>query len=237
MIIQSLWLGPISKLEINCIVSFLKKGYDYQLYTYEKIPNLPSEVTICDGNEILPRSDIFSYGASAGKGQGSVSAFSNFFRYKLLFEKGGIWADTDIMLLSNIDDSPYIFATQRQPDGSKKTASCFIKCPHKSEIMNYCYDVCLSKNKNDLKWGEIGPNLLHEAISRYNLENYKVDPEVFCPIDWWLLDKFLLVKPYCPPNNARCIHFWNEMWRRNNFDKNYFEIGMIFSTKKNIKMA
>ena len=37
-IVQSLWIGEyLSSLEIMCIKSFLKKGHEFHLYTYDKV--------------------------------------------------------------------------------------------------------------------------------------------------------------------------------------------------------
>jgi hypothetical protein len=51
-----------------------------------------------DGNEILPEKSIFTYQQEPGKG--SYGGFAKFFRYMLLFQKGGCWVDTSSVSLS-----------------------------------------------------------------------------------------------------------------------------------------
>ena len=97
-IIQSLWIGnELSNIEKLCINSYIKNGHTFHLYTYDEIKNVPKECVIKDAQEILPKDDIFAY--NSGLGKGSFSAFSNYFRYKLLELKGNWWTDTDIVCL------------------------------------------------------------------------------------------------------------------------------------------
>ena len=116
-IVQSLWIGPcLSLMERSCIKSFLDKGHEFHLYVYGETKNIPEGCKILDGNEILPESEIFYYkknSTNCGKSEGSVSAFSNLFRYKLLFEKGGYWVDMDMVCLKYFDfKDEYIFSSE-----------------------------------------------------------------------------------------------------------------------------
>jgi hypothetical protein len=62
IIVASFWTGPpLSNMEIMSIKSFLKNGYEYHLYVYENIENIPDGVVVMDANEIINKSEIFSY--------------------------------------------------------------------------------------------------------------------------------------------------------------------------------
>ena len=103
--IQSLWIGSaLSKLEQLCLKSFIDNDMEFHLYTYDKIDNIPEGVIIKNGNEILDKSEIFRYN------NGSVSAFSNLFRFTLLDKKGGFWVDTDVICVR-----PFSFEDEIQP--------------------------------------------------------------------------------------------------------------------------
>src|ERR1043165_5401661 len=108
-IIQGLWIGPeLSVMEQLSIVSFLRNGHDYHLYTYAELPNVPAGALIKDANAILPSSQIFQY-----KDRPSYAGFSNHFRYKLLFEHGGWWADSDVVCLRPFDFADeYVFSSE-----------------------------------------------------------------------------------------------------------------------------
>ena len=93
-IIQSLWIGKsLSKLEQLSMKSFIDHGHTYHLYTYDNVENIPNGVVVKDGNDILSKDEIYTYK------NGSVSAFSNLFRFTLLYKKGGYWVDTDLICL------------------------------------------------------------------------------------------------------------------------------------------
>ena len=55
VVVQSLWIGKLTQLEILCIKSFLKNGIDFYLYTYDKslTDALPVGTIIKDANEIM----------------------------------------------------------------------------------------------------------------------------------------------------------------------------------------
>lgn len=203
-------------MEQLSIASFLQNGHEYHLYVYDAVRNVPAGSVIKDANEILPGSRIFQY-----KHQASYAGFANFFRYKLLLERGGWWVDTDVICLKAFDFADeYVFATEQ--DGEREVISSgIIKAPAGSEMMAYAWQVCEQKDPQELKWGETGPRLTTEAVRKFSLEQYKKPYRCFCPLhfkDWrrvlepdaeGLLDE-----------DSYAIHLWNEMWRAAGQDKN-----------------
>ena len=121
--VNSLWIGKeLSTINILSINSFLYNSFKYNLYVYEDIENIPSDVNVLDGNEIVNESEIFVY--KRGFNKGSPSAFSNLFRYELLFQKGGLWVDTDIVYLKNFNlDERFVFASEIDYEGNLKVAT------------------------------------------------------------------------------------------------------------------
>src|SRR5258706_1862824 len=94
-IVQGLWIGgSLSTMERLSIKSFLANGHAYHLYAYDDVAGVPPGAVVKDGNQILPSSLIFRC-----KQNKSFAAFSDFFRYKLLLEKGGWWVDLDVVCL------------------------------------------------------------------------------------------------------------------------------------------
>src|SRR5215216_3083614 len=114
-IIQGLWIGPeLSVMEQLSASSFLRNGHEYHLYVYDEMRNVPEGTVVKAASEILPSSSIFQY-----KHQASYAGFANFFRYKLLLERGGWWADTDIVCLRPFDfAAPYVFASEMIRSGA-----------------------------------------------------------------------------------------------------------------------
>jgi hypothetical protein len=208
--IQSLWIGKrLSTMELLSIRSFLHHGHHYELFVYEPVQNLPEGAIARDANEILPASRIFQY--ADGR---SYAGFSNFFRYKLLLERGGWWVDTDVVCLRPFNfPAPYVFASEMIP-GGPVAASAVLKCPAGSDAMAFAWDFCASQIPARLKWGETGPRLVAKFLSLFALEQYLHAPEVFCPVsyrDWEnLLESGRHLKL---SERSASVHLWNEMWR------------------------
>ena len=219
-IVQSLWIGSeLTNLERTAICSHLKHGHEYHLYCYNDITNVPKGVVLKDGREILPENDIFAY--KVGDGKGSYSAFSNYFRYKLILDKGNWWVDTDVVCLKSFDfEQEIVFGSEvaKSHKDYCNICSCIFKAPAGSGFLEYCLSICLSKDKETLKWGTIGPLLITESVLMNNLWKYVMDKDVFCPINWFDWES-ILERDFDFPQSYT-VHLWNEMWRRNNKDKN-----------------
>lgn len=86
--VHGLWIGSnLSIVEIMSIKSFLKHGFTYYLYVYDNVKNIPNGCVVRNAETVIPKSEIFTYK------NGSYSAFSNYFRYAVLYKHGGIYAD------------------------------------------------------------------------------------------------------------------------------------------------
>jgi mannosyltransferase OCH1-like enzyme len=216
-IVQGLWVGAeLSVMEEMSISSFLMHGHEYHLYVYQDVKNIPAGTVVKDANEILPQSMIFQY-----RDFKSYSGFSNFFRYKLLLEKGGWWVDTDMICLRPFDfAATYVFSSEIS-DGQEVINSGAIKTPAGSRAVAYAWQVCREKNIENLVWGETGPRLMGEAVRLCSLKKFVQPPQVFCPIGYSDWDKVLEpteAQPFAETTYA--LHLWNEMWRRAGRDKN-----------------
>lgn len=217
-VIQGLWIGSgLSVMERLSIASFLGNGHEYHLYVYDEVRDVPEGAILKDGNEILPASMIFRY-----ERQKSFSAFSNFFRYKLLLERGGWWADSDMVCLKPFDfRHEYVFSSEMA--GGKEFINCgVIKAPRGSPAMEYAWNICRDKVPANLVWGEVGPRLLAESIKRLSLESFVMRPRVFCPFEYKEWDSVLNPNKIWNLGASRtyAVHLWNEIWRRNERDKN-----------------
>jgi mannosyltransferase OCH1-like enzyme len=170
-----------------------------------------------DANEILDSAYIFQY-----KGRPSYAGFANYFRYKLLLERGGWWADTDTICLKPFDfPDDYVFSSEIDYKGREVVNAGVIKTAPGSEIMAYAWGVCQKKDPPRLVWGETGPRLMAKAVKKFALGKFKKSYQTFCPVDYeqWSM----LVQPNLHLHFDDCtyaIHLWNEMWRAAGQDKN-----------------
>lgn len=217
-IVQSLWIGnQLTKLEQLAICSHLHFGHEFHLYVYEDVKGIPAGTVVKNGEEILPKSEIFAYETAWGKG--SFSAFSNFFRYKLLCEKGEWWVDTDVVCLKAFDwDRDFVAASEIMEEGWVQATTCAIKTPPDFLPVEYCWQRCQEKDKSKIVWGEVGPQLWEESIRGHNLTGYVLDPFTFCPVPYYDFAR-VLSSEAIDLSRSYAIHLWNEMWRRNAMDK------------------
>lgn len=244
-VIRTLWIGgELSSLERLALQSFINNGHKVHLYTYEEVSGVPKRIEIKDGNKILPSDRIFEY-----ESYDTPAGFADVFRFKLLLERGGIWVDTDVVCLRPFDfEDDHVFASERLRPRKRRdflprtqVASCVIKAPKGSSVLSYCYDVAIEKDWDKIKYGEIGPELMTEAVDRFQMSDQVLPYWKFCPIDWWEWDRFIddsiqtrgleevkriVLRPYA-------YHLWNELWRRNEADKDKnFDASTIYERLK-----
>jgi hypothetical protein len=218
--VQGLWIGgSLSAMEQLSIASFLSHGHDYHLYTYEPVSNVPRGAKILDGEQILPRERLFRYTEG-----GSWSGFSNFFRFKLLLERGGWWFDTDFICLQPLRfANEHVFGSEIANGRSSPTSGA-IKAPRGSPAMAHAWSVCEEKDPEKIVWGETGPALVENIVETFHLKRFVEEPRVFCPVsyrDWKsVLDPDFDTRIL---DGACTLHLWNEMWRRSgqNKDRHY----------------
>jgi hypothetical protein len=233
-VIQGLWIGgQLTIMEQLSIASFLKNGHEYHLYIYEQTDPVPEGVIVKAASEIVPKADVFT--DRDNDLNSSYANFSDVFRYKLLSEKGGFYADLDIVCLRPFDfESEYVFGSQAMQDVIEETKrhgptlvnGNVIRAPAGAEIMKFCYEQSVVRAAADREWFELGPPLLTEAVKKFGLQSHVQPSCTFNPVDWWMWDEVisdeLKVKNrlkflWSPPVHA--VHLWNSMWNRAGVDK------------------
>ena len=215
-LVQSLWIGAqLSALERLCVTSFLRHGHAFHLYVYEKPAFVPDGVELFDATEILPESSVFLY-----KEEKSLAGFANYFRYKLLLEKGGWWVDTDTVCLRPFDFSREHVFSSESVKGVAVPNNTMMKAPAGSPLMQYAWDFCRSTNAAEMKWGECGSALVIKILQEFSAWDDLQPPEVFCPIPYTDWKAFLTPGfSWNPGENTRSVHLWNELWRRSGTSK------------------
>lgn len=219
IIVNGLWIGDqLSPLELLCIKSFLDHGHSFHLWAYHPL-DLPAwtGLEMKDANKILPEKSIFRYrrGNEFGHGKGSLAGFSDIFRYKLLWEKGGWWTDMDITCLKPLDlGSDYIF----RPHDVLAVVGNLMKCPARSPLMEYCYKKAIQEvNADNTDW--LKPiRILNEGIEKHELQAF-IFPEISNPDRWEVVNyhRYFYGKKQKP---YYIFHWMNEEWRAKKIKKN-----------------
>ncbi|MFK7946491.1 MAG: glycosyltransferase [Saprospiraceae bacterium] len=219
-IVQSLWIGKtLSPLELLTLHSFIYYGHEFHLYLYEELETkIPEEVVVKNANEILPASRIFRYKYNdpiSKQGKGSVAGFSDIFRYKLLYEKGGWWVDMDVTCLKPLNFStPYVF----RPNDFLPIVGNFMKCPPKSQLMYNCYEEAVIKvTPDNIDW--LKPIIiLNKNIKKLKLSNFIHHNS--SNLDRWELIALYYFYQYPIDESYHIIHWVNTAWNNKGLNKN-----------------
>jgi hypothetical protein len=193
---------------------------------------MPAGVQVRDAEEILPRTDIFYY--ERGPGKGSISAFSNVFRYKLLAERGGWWVDVDVLCMS---DKVPAQAVAFGWESEEALGTAILKLPIGHPLAEQLFRSAMkivTRRGSELEWGETGPRLLLRLVSEGGLLSMASAASVFYPIGWTEAHLMLLPehRERLLERTTNCIflHLWNEVFRRGNFDLSKPPAGSFMST-------
>lgn len=173
-VVNSLWIGEeLSFLELLTLKSFVANGHVFHLWTYNPLKTeLPKGVVLCNAESILPRSSVFKYpnNGTIDWGSGSYAGFSDIFRYKLLYDKGGWWVDMDVTCLKPLNfDVPYFFRNHWK----FPVVGNIMKVPKGSLVMKECFDIALVEvTESNPEWHR-PIEILNEAIERNDLLKYR----------------------------------------------------------------
>jgi len=210
--IHTMWIGSkLSKLELLTLSSFLSKGHAVTLWAYDEIKStIPSGVELQDAERIFPKKRIrpkLLAEPELGIGKGSVGGvYSDLFRYKVLYERGGIWSDMDVTALRAIDLSQeYIFRPHRLG-----AVASVLKCPKHSSFLKELY-VETEAVASELTPWMLPLEILNKHIRNNNFEKYIV--RNFSNRDRWSEVYPYIVGGRAFPSEWYAMHWMNERWR------------------------
>jgi len=252
--VSCLWVGPhLSQLEQKSIQSFLNLGYNFDLYVYDPVDNVPKKTRVKDANTIVPRQKLF-------KLMDSFLPFSDYWRYQFLYQKGGIWVDLDMIAVRPFpfDKYEYVFSSEATvQSGTYKmkekavTNIGVLEAPKKSLFYKELLENCNKKlARGPLKKKTELMKDLREQVKRYGFEKYVQPPMAFCPVHWWHTKEMFYPKPGQKPMfprkwavagyskrditenpNVFMIHFWRSIAKNRHhieFDADDFPKDSLF---------
>ena len=228
--LSTLWLGNYNELVDLAIDSWIKIGYNVNLYTLNDIPKKWEKYVFkCDPKDVME----LDYAIN-------ILPFSDLWRYKLLLKyPSSIWIDADMVLLKRLPNDNRIISSEHTfQSGAFKSIS------HKKPNIGILYnlpvifltdlinkiDMCKAEFCDNMK---IFQNLLKTKRYQY-LNDYVLEPDVLCPVPWWNCDNIYYDNGYKekynvkPPTNNQIlngaigVHMWNNFtYNKNkiNFDR------------------
>ncbi len=217
--VQSFWHGDqLSPYEIMCIRSFLHHGHAFDLYSYASDLNVPVGCNLLDAGLIFPEDQAFFY--RSGPEKGSLSLFSNAFRYRLLEHKGGWWVDLDVVCQArNLPEDAYVFGFEGTQG---KIGTAVIKMPAGDPLMALCAEKSLEVGDKAL-WGQSGPDLFTGSVNALGLTKHARPVSTFYPHSWTeamdVFDPAQTERLLASCAQSTFVHLWAEVLRRARVDK------------------
>lgn len=212
-VIHGMWIGTaLSRLELLTIASFLRHGHEFHLWAYDEITTpLPPGTIVRDASTVMERTLLFRKRAAdpeTGIGAGSLSGVSSdLFRYRVLYEHGGIWADMDVTCLRPFDfTAPYLFRAHRVG-----VVGSILKAPRGSEAMARAYELTEAIADEDTPWLE-PLRILTQVVAEYDLSRYVRD-DIANPDHWTQYIRPLTERYLALPESWCAIHWMNEFFR------------------------
>ncbi len=202
----------LSPYEHLCLLSFARKGYAVNLFTYDCNCSMPDFVAVRDASEIIPEHNVFENAHE----KGSFSMFSNLFRYHLLSRIETTWIDTDVILLADeLPSGQFLYGFE---DNCRKIVNgAVLKAPHSSPLLRKLVQECRGEPET-LHWGQWGPKLLTCLVREMGLTKESQSYSVLYPIGWPdALAPFaanLRKEIVSSTRGSATLHLWNEILRR-----------------------
>ena len=227
--VNSLWVGPrLGGIERACLRSILRQGHTMTLWCYDEPEGVPPGVQVADAAEVLPAEAIIRHRS------GSVSLFSNWFRYELQRRGLGTWIDSDVYLLQPLDtEAPYLLS-EYEPG---RINGGVLRTPPDSPMLPPLLRLFEQRQVPpwlplgarlaarlrllrtgqtglaDMPWGSAGPAALTAMARRYGLVDLADPPEVHSPVPWqeadWVRDPRVALDDVVTPRTVS-LHLWNE---------------------------
>lgn len=107
MRIVSLWhSGPVRKLDLVCIASWVRLGFEVEIYSFAGITGLPRGVTVRDAGEVLASHWMERINPThhpERTDRQRIMNYSDLFRVALMQQGRGLWLDTDVFLFRRFE--------------------------------------------------------------------------------------------------------------------------------------
>lgn len=218
--VHMLWVsGELSRLARLSLASFRASGYRVRLWSYDPRHLEGAE----DAAAILP----------LPKEEASNMAYlTSLFRYRVLAEQGGVWADMDVVALSDdprIEARPLVASEKRRPfrhaeptatgESLTQVTNCFMAnpLPRAGDLWHRAVDRVSALNPEERNWENVGPHMLSSLMLREPDDGIDIlPPEMVDPVAWWNVPGYFLEERDPPPSPF--MHMYATVWARRGVD-------------------
>jgi hypothetical protein len=176
--------GPLTILNWVGVASFVRLGHTARLWAYDPL-DVPAGVVVEDASEIIPKEALFHF-MNPVTGRPDVGPFSDLFRFKLLWMRGGWWSDTDVICLQrDIPPCDYAWAQITPEIDPSALAPSQIKFPRRDSIIEQLYKNCLEASRAIQSREHLGPDVFSKTLAGYpKPASHWGSADEFYPIRW-----------------------------------------------------
>jgi hypothetical protein len=108
----------------------------------------------------------------------------------------------------------FVFSEQVDSGWDYHVATCILYSENKEErIFDDWSDWIIAKKSRSITHGDLGPNLFTKLITLYNLKEYVLPKEYFCPVDWQSYKDVFKNKP-----DSYGIHLFSSLWDEEDYE-------------------
>lgn len=213
----------LSRLARLSLASFLRHGYRVTLWSYEPDAHSMSGAGVRDAAELVPE---------GRDGNCSMDYVSSLFRYRVLADMGGMWADMDVVALMDspdIEAAPMVASEKRrpfryvEPSATGETLTQVTNClmvnpePASGDLWHRAADRVASLSEADRTWENMGPHLLTRLMLEDTGHGVAVlPPETVNPASWWNVPTYFLDDREPPPSPF--MHMYASIWAKREVD-------------------
>jgi hypothetical protein len=156
------------------------------LYHYGEVQNVPDGVVMKDAREIMPLNEELNNKCFA--------QFSDIFRYKLIYDKGGWWVDSDVLCLRPNPYEEREIMWGREGNDNRWVSNATMYARKSSKYMLDLYEGAIEVLKGGkFCYCDMGPILLEKYVKNNKLEHTLMPREAFSPISggvgWWIFSR------------------------------------------------
>ena len=222
--VHMLWVsGALSRLARLSLASFTANGYRVVLWSYDPHHLRAEAADVRDAATLLPlpKEDF-----------ANMAYLTSLFRYRVLAEQGGIWADMDVVALSDdpgLAARPLVASEKRRPfrhaeptatgESLTQVTNCFMAnpAPKPGDLWHRALDRVAALNPEDRTWENAGPHMLSQLMLAAPDEAVEIlPPEAVDPVAWWNVPAYFLEERDPPPSPF--VHMYASIWVRRGVD-------------------
>jgi len=194
-----------------CVNSFGAHGFNFALYTYNSVEDVPAFVELRDADSIVARNRVFN-------AHGGLETFCDLFAYSYLLEHGGWCVDLDV--LCNCDVAPKAdIAFAEEKVGVINNA--VMRFPRAHPAVRALLDYVATVDPTQAPWGATGPLALTKVFNECGL-GLPFATRDFYPLHWKEAPKLLfpefkdeVIEKIAP---APFVHLWGATLRHIGFN-------------------